>query len=125
MVDHQLSRDEWVDPGRIALHLDHRVAHRRQVDDRRHAGEVLHQNAGGGERDLLARFGLGVPSGERLDILGPDRLAVLVSQQVLEQDLERERQAGDVVLRLQRIQAEYLVRAVVHRQRGPRVEAVG
>ncbi len=41
-------------------------------------------------------LGLGVPRGQRLDVVGRDRDAVLVAEQVLEQDLERERQAGDV-----------------------------
>ena len=61
VVDHQLGGHQRVDLGRVAAHLRHRVAHRRQVDDRGHAGEVLHQHARGRERDLLARLGLGVP----------------------------------------------------------------
>ena len=51
----------------------------------------------GRERDLVAGLGLGVPVGERLDVLRADRLPVLVAQQVLEQDLQRERQPRDVV----------------------------
>ena len=48
---------------------------------------------------------------ERLDVLRADRLAVLVAQQVLEQDLQRERQPGDVVLRLEGLEPEDLVAA--------------
>ncbi|MCK7521285.1 MAG: hypothetical protein MZV64_28185 [Ignavibacteriales bacterium] len=36
---------------------------------------------------------VGVPVGERLDVAARDVDAVLVAQQVLEQDLQRERQA--------------------------------
>ena len=70
VVDHQLGRGERVDAGRVAAHLGHRVAHRGEVDDGRDAGEVLQQHAGGGEGDLLARVGLGVPAGEGLDVGG-------------------------------------------------------
>ena len=45
VVDHQLDRLQRVDPGRVAAEVAHRVAHRREVDDRRHAGEVLEQHA--------------------------------------------------------------------------------
>jgi hypothetical protein len=45
VVDHQLGRHERVDLLRIAAELGDRVAHRREVDDPGHAGEVLHQHA--------------------------------------------------------------------------------
>ena len=47
--------------------------------------------------------------GERLDVLLADGHAVLVAQQVLQQDLQRERQAGDVELLLQRVEAIDLI----------------
>ena len=37
---------------------------------------------------------LRVPVGQRLDVLGADGQAVLVAEQVFEEDLERERQPG-------------------------------
>ncbi len=43
VVDHQLGRHERVDLGRVATHRGHRVAHRGEVHDGRHAGEVLHR----------------------------------------------------------------------------------
>ena len=124
MVDHQLCRRERVDPGRVALHLLHRVAHRGEVDDRGHAGEVLHQDPRRGERDLDAGLGVRVPARKRLDVLGAHRLPVLVPQQVLEQDLQRERQPRDVVARLQRVQAIDLVVAVTDGECRPGIEAV-
>ena len=111
VVDHELGRDERVDPGRVAAHLGHRVAHRGEVDDGGHAGEVLHQHARGRERDLLARLRLGVPAGERLDVGRGDRAVALGAQQVLEQHLQRERQPRDVEALLQRVEAEDLVLA--------------
>ena len=35
VVDHELGRDQRVDPRRVAAEVGHRVAHRREVDDRR------------------------------------------------------------------------------------------
>ena len=72
------------------------VAHGREIDDGGHAGEVLQQHARRRERDLLLRRALDVPARERLDVGRLHEAAVLVAQQVLEQDLQRERQARDL-----------------------------
>ena len=40
VVDHELGGQERVDLLRVAAQVVHRVAHRGQVDDRGHAGEV-------------------------------------------------------------------------------------
>ena len=42
VVDDELGRDERVDLRGVAAERRHRVAHRGEVDDRGHAGEVLH-----------------------------------------------------------------------------------
>ena len=124
VVDHELDGHERVDRRRVAAHVGHRVAHRGEVDDARHAGEVLQDHARGRERDLLGRLGLGVPGGERLDVLAADADAVLVAQQVLEQHLQRERQPRHVVGRLQRLEAIDLVGAPADLELGARVEGV-
>ena len=81
---------------RIAAEPHDAVAHRGEIDDRRHAGEVLQQHPRRRERDLLLRPRRDVPAGERLDVVGVDEPAVLAAQQVLEQDLQRVRQPRDV-----------------------------
>ena len=124
VVDHQLSRHQRIDLGLIAPQLAHRLPHRGEVDDRRDAGEVLHQDARRGECDLLARVGLRVPRRQRLDVPGADGLAVLVAQQVLEQDLQREGQPRDVELGLERVQPEDLVGPVANGQRRLGAKAV-
>ena len=87
---------------RVAAERLHRVAHGGEVDDGRHAGEVLHQHARRAEGDLVLGLALVVePGGDRLDVVLGDGAAVLVAQQVLEQHLHRERQprdAGEAVL---------------------------
>ena len=124
VVDHELGRRERVDLGRIAPHFGHGVAHRREIDHRGHAREVLHQHARGRERDLPAGLRRGVPSGERLDIAGADRAVALGAQQVLEQHLQRERQARHVEALGERVETKDLVRAPAHVQRVLRAKAV-
>ena len=53
-----------------------------------------------------------------------DRAVALGPQQVLEQDLQRERQARHVVLALQRVQPEDLVLALADRELVPGAKAV-
>ena len=109
VVDHELGGHERVDLRRVAAHVRHRVAHRREVHDRRHAGEVLHQHARRRVRDLGARLVGRDPAGDGLSPSG-----VVPSQGVLEQDLQRVRQPRDVVLGLERVQPEDLVVAEAH-----------
>jgi hypothetical protein len=52
VVDHELHGHERVDAGRIAAQLGDGVAHGGEVDDGRHAGEVLHEHARGRIRNL-------------------------------------------------------------------------
>ena len=102
MVDDEIDRNERIDLARVAAERGHRVAHRGEIDDGRHAGEVLHQDAGRAEGDLVLRFAAVLrPGGDRLDVLLGDGASVLVAQQVLEHDFQRERQlrhAGEAVL---------------------------
>jgi hypothetical protein len=54
VVDDEVDGHERIDLLRIAAEALHAVAHRRQVDNGRNAGEILHQHAGGTKADLLA-----------------------------------------------------------------------
>jgi hypothetical protein len=92
VVDDELGGAERVDLGRVAVEVPDRLAHRGEVDDRGHAGEVLHDDARGTELDLLAGFGFRVPAAERTDVVGGDVDAVLGAEQVLQQDLEAVRE---------------------------------
>ena len=89
----------------VAAQAGQRVAHGGEVDDAGHAGEVLHEHALGGEGDLVGgvagalavALGIGAPAGHGHDVVGRDVRAVLVAQQVLEEDLDGVGQAVDVV----------------------------
>ncbi len=124
VVDHELGRHERVDPGGVAAHRGDRVAHRGEVDDGGHAGEVLHQHARRRERDLAAGLGVRVPARERLHVRGPDGPVTLRAEEVLEQHLQRERQPRDVIALLQAVEAVDLEAAVAHRERVLRAKAV-
>jgi hypothetical protein len=124
VVDHQLDGHQRVDARRVAVQVVHRVAHGGEVDDRGHAGEVLHQHARGRVGDLARRLVGGDPRREVLDVLRLDGLAVLAPEQVLEQDLQRVRKPGDVELRLERVEPEDLVGIRAHGELGSRSEAV-
>ena len=87
-----LGRRERVDLRRVAAEVGDRLAHRGEVDDAGHAGEVLHHDAGGRELDLGVGLGRGIPRSERLDLRLRDVRAVLGAEQVLEQHLEAERE---------------------------------
>ena len=54
VVDDEGARDARVHAGRVSPTLDHGVAHRGEVDEDRHAREVLEQHARGHEHDLFA-----------------------------------------------------------------------
>ena len=93
MVDDEIDRHERIDLLRIAAELGHRIAHGGKVDDRRHAGEILHQNARRTKRDFALQLALvDEPFGDRLDVFLGDRAAVLETQQIFEQHLHREGQ---------------------------------
>ena len=96
VVDDEVGRDERVDQARIAPEIGHRVAHDRQVDDGRHAGEVLEQDPCRHERDLRLGGGARPPGEERLDILRADDRPAGMAEQVLEQDLDRHRERREI-----------------------------
>ena len=96
VVDHQFRRDQRIHALRIAAQRLDGVAHRGQVDDRGHAGEVLHQHARRHVGNLAAGLGLGVPLGQELDIAGGHVDAVLAAQQVFKQDLQAEGKPAQV-----------------------------
>ena len=88
VIDDEIGRDERIDPGRVATEVGHRVAHDGEVDDRRHAGEVLEEDSRGHERHFGLRRDAGLPSRQRLDFLGPNDPAARVTQDVLEENLQ-------------------------------------
>ena len=61
VVDYQFDRLQRIDQSRVAAQLLHGVAHGGQVDHAGDAGEILEQDAAGGEGDFLVGVGVLVP----------------------------------------------------------------
>ena len=102
VVDHEVSRHERVDPARVAPERRHRVPHGGQVDDRRHAGEVLQDDAGREEGNLRVAARPRPPAGDPREILLRHEAAPGVPQDVLQEDLQRDGGAIEVDLGRQR-----------------------
>ena len=97
VVDDEVNWDERVYLVWRATECLDAVAHGGKVDDGGDTREVLHEDAGGAERDFLgAGAGLG-PLGDRTGVIHRVAGAVLEAEHVLQQDLEAHGQAADVL----------------------------
>ncbi len=127
MVDDEVDRNERIDLVGVAPEGGHRVAHGGEIDDRRHAGEVLHEHARRAEGDLvLVSAAVLRPGRHRLDVFLLDAASILVAQEILEHDLQRERQLGDAgeAVLLGHFKRIDLVSLRPDRQRFPALETV-
>ena len=95
VVDDEIDRHQRIDLFGIAAERLHRVAHRREIDHRGHAGEILHQHPRRAERDFMLELALLQPFRDRDDVVLLDGAAVLVAQQVFQQHLHRIGQLGN------------------------------
>ena len=93
VIDHEFDRLQRIDLLRIAAHIGHRIAHRGEIDDARDAREILQEHAARTIRDLFRALAAGLPLGQPLDVFFRNAAAVFETNEVLEQDLEAERQA--------------------------------
>jgi hypothetical protein len=91
VVDDEFDRLQGVDAVGVAAERDNRVAHRRQIDDARDAGEILEQHARRHEGNFLLGIRGRVPLSEGADVVSLDVGVVFPSKQVFEQDLHRVR----------------------------------
>src|SRR3546814_9114705 len=96
MVDNQIDRRQRIDLLGVAAQLGQRLAHGREVDHGRHAGEVLQQNAGRAIGDLAVGTPVLQPLAEGANVVRRHAAAVLEAQQVLQQHLHGIGQARNV-----------------------------
>ena len=92
MVDDQIDRRQRIDLFRVAAEVHHGLPHRRQIDDRRHPGQILHQHSRRAEGDLAVRALVGEPGAHRLDVVDRHGAAVLQAHEIFQEDLQRHRQ---------------------------------
>ena len=89
VVYNQIGRDERVDLLWISAHVLHRAPHRREVNDSRHPGKVLHDDPGRQVGQLIAdRLR---PAGKRLHVILRDELPTRIAKQGLEHHPDGER----------------------------------
>ncbi len=93
VIDDQVDRHERIDGGRIPARSGDRAPHRGQIDDRRDPREVLHQDPARHERHVRRRFG---PPCERAHVLVRDVPRTGPTEEVLDEDADRQREAADV-----------------------------
>ena len=96
VVDDEVRGHQRVDTSRIAAEFGHRIAHRGEVDDGRHPGEVLEQDARGKERHLGFGGGSRAPRRERADVGLRDGVMAGMAKHVLQQDLDGHRRVVEV-----------------------------
>ncbi len=96
VVDDEAGRHQWVDACGVATQLGHGIAHGRQVDHGRYAGEVLQQHASRHEGDLDVTRTTGLPRSECGHVRGAGGTRCTssargaVAQHVLQQHLDGE-----------------------------------
>ena len=95
VIDDEIDRHQRIDFFGVAAERLHGVAHRREIDHRRHAGEILHQHPRRAERDFVLELALLQPFRDREDVGLLDGAVVFVAQQVFQQHLHRIRQLGN------------------------------
>ena len=90
VVDDEIHWLQRIDQPCVPAQSGKSVAHGGEINYGWNSGEILEQHASGAERYFFFDVPLHVPAGERADIVGLDELAVFVSDQVFEKDLEAE-----------------------------------
>jgi len=96
VVDDEVDGDERLDDGAVLAEAGDGFAHRGEVDEERHAGEVLEDDARDDERDLRVDRLLGVPLREGLDVVLGHGDAVAIAQHGLEHEADRDGEPGDL-----------------------------
>src|SRR5262245_9788829 len=128
MIDDELDRLKRIDLVRITAQGSDAVAHGREIHDRRNSGEILKEDTRRRKGDLFLLLGTArhIPAGERLDVGRLNEAPVFVAEEVLEQNLERIWQAGELGASgaLERFQTEILDRPPVNIQLAARSKAV-
>ena len=126
VVDHEIARRQRIDPFRIAAEPLHRLAHDREIHHGRHAREILRQNPRRHEGDFLFLLCFGIPIRQRFDVARAHVMVVFLSEQVFQQDFQRNRQPRDVLEAglFQEIEPENIVALVADGERLSRAETV-
>ena len=95
MVDDHVGLDLRVDDLGVSPKILDRITHGGKIHNAGHASEILHDHAGRGELDLMARLCSRIPIQQCLDMIIRDVGAIDVAHQVLNENLQRIREMID------------------------------
>ena len=109
MVDHQIAGYLRVDLCGVAAERGHGLAHNREVDEHRNAGEILQKHAGGTVRELFSHFARKARLNDPRSRIKRLLVGLRASQDVFKQDRQRERQLFRIGDRSHRIVGVRLV----------------
>jgi hypothetical protein len=93
VIHDKVNRDQRLDDAGLPAQAGHRTAHGGEIHQQGNSREVLQNDAGNDERNLLRSRSLGIPSRKSLHILVMDFLAVAVAQDRLQHHADRKRKA--------------------------------
>lgn len=96
VVDHEVNGDKRLDDGGIGSGLGCGIAHGGEIDDERHAGEILEDDPGNRKGNLVVAGGLGVPVGKVFNVGLGDLSSVEITEEGFQNDANGDRKAGDV-----------------------------
>jgi hypothetical protein len=95
VIHHQVHRHQRFDDLRVFAHRSCGIAHRGEIGEQRHTGEILQHDARHDERDLLGARRVRLPAGELAHMPLGYLFAVAVAQHRFQHDADRNRQARD------------------------------
>ncbi|MNN00462.1 hypothetical protein D3C81_1130530 [compost metagenome] len=126
VVDNEINRHERVDLLRIAAGFLYGIAHGGEVNDNRHAGEILQNNTSRDKRNLLILIAAFAPTCDLLHMLLSNGSSVVLTYSGLKQHFNRERQLGNAAkpLLLESLQVEVTVALAADFQRTGRGEKI-
>jgi hypothetical protein len=127
VIDDQVDRLQRIDAGGISAQPAQCGAHGSQVSHGRYPGEILQKDPGRHELDLLVRFGRCIPPGNRFDVLFLHRYAILTSQEIFQQYLERigKPRYVEAGIGCEGMQRMVTVGIFLHREGRDRIVAIG
>ena len=96
VIDDEIDGNKRLDDAGLAAETGHGAAHRGEIDQEGNPGEVLKDDAGNDERNLLGRGRLRIPCGEGANILLMNLAAVAVAEHGLEHHADGEGETGDL-----------------------------
>jgi len=97
VVDHEVDGNLRVDHIGAAAKVLGRITHRCEINNGRHTGKVLHENARRAVSNLVTVLAFIVQPGlERDDVVFRNRFAILVAQHILQKHFQRSWQARHI-----------------------------